>query len=143
LFRSSPTSRSLPSFRFRTTISSSQGPPGRPTRQRDDYWAEGETHCPGGGSSHMYFISNVPPSKAFPFILSNSSTAALESQYSTIACLFVSYQSRIQPLVRIEITKQPIWERREGARGEDTYEALLHPLNDFTNPNESHILPHS
>jgi hypothetical protein len=24
-----------------------------------------------------------------------------------------------------------------------TYEALLHPLSDFTNPNESHILPHS
>jgi hypothetical protein len=30
----------------------------------------------------------------------------------------------------------------EWNRGE-TYEALLHPLNDFTNPNESHILPHS
>jgi hypothetical protein len=29
-------------------------------------------------------------------------------------------------------------ERRSG-----TYEALLHPLSDFTNPNESHILPHS
>jgi hypothetical protein len=33
--------------------------------------------------------------------------------------------------------------RMRRSEGRGTYEALLHPLSDFTNPNESHILPHS
>jgi hypothetical protein len=80
--------------------------------------ASGETYCPGGGSSQIYFISKVPPSKGFPFIFSNKSTAALESQYSTIACLFVSPQSQLQKDDKTERQRRR-WEREQGEGKEE------------------------
>lgn len=102
------------------------------------------TYCPTGGSSHIYFISHVPPSKGFWFILSNKSIAPLLSQYSHIACLHISFVRGDQDGgVYVEMTT---WGRGKGkgeGNREQTYEALLQALNDFTSPNESHILPAS